>query len=78
MSTPVPYWWEDVGNVADLFDWLRSSDVPDEAQTLDCNDGEQVSYFLRKPWKWSHEYDRMRRATTPTTRPAPETPSCRR
>lgn len=78
MNAPASYWWEETVNVAALYDWLRSDQCPEEWQTLDCDDADDVSEFLHRPWKWSPEYDAFRRATTPTTRPAPETPSCRR
>ncbi len=78
-TSPAPYWWEDHRNLAELFDWLRRDDCPEECATLDVDDQAAVSYFLNKPWKWTPEYERMRISKTPTAPPPPEDmPSCRR
>jgi hypothetical protein len=45
-------WWCECGNVSALFDWLVANDEL-------ALDREEISYFLSKPWKWGHEWNRM-------------------
>ncbi len=44
-------WCDDLGNIANLYEWLLEQD---EAPT-----GEDLVYMLRKPWKWTEEYNRF-------------------
>lgn len=54
----VPPWWMDHANLAELHRYLTGSDCPEG----DALDPSQVQYFLEKPWKWTQEWERMRKA----------------
>jgi hypothetical protein len=51
-------WWnapDAHANLSALWDWL------DKRAETPGGPGDGVSYFLEKPWKWTHEYTQMRR-----------------
>ena len=55
VSTQDGAWWSDHANLADLYEWLVEHD------RLDPSDARAVTYFLRRPWKWSPEWlERLR------------------
>ncbi len=51
-------WWMDHANLAELHRYLTGSDCPEG----DALDPASVQYFLEKPWKWTQEWERMRKA----------------
>jgi hypothetical protein len=51
---PIADWWTDHEQLAELWAWL-------EEQGREPTD---PAYYLSKPWKWTPEYDEMRKAQT--------------
>lgn len=52
-------WWEDVYEVANLYDWLFTKGTAPDA-------GPDTSYFFRHPWKWQTEHRAMLEDKEPT------------